>query len=116
VIAGVYNINIDQGASFERLITVRDANEDLFNFDNYTARMQIRRDVEDTATIAELTTENGYITLGGAQGTIVLYLPPNVTANLSTRDCVYDLEIIDNFGRVYRLLKGQIRVDAEVTR
>jgi hypothetical protein len=116
VIAGVYNINIDQGASFERLITVRDSDQVLFNFTNFTARMQIRRDIEDSTPIAELTTENGFITLGGTSGTITLYLPPVVTKDLSTRDCVYDLEIIDPAGRVYRLLKGQIRVDAEVTR
>jgi hypothetical protein len=116
VLAGRYNISLDQGATFERLITVRDANEDLFDFSNYTARMQIRRDLDDSTVITELTTENGYIILGGAAGTINLYMPPTITEDLITRDCVYDLEIIDPVGKVYRLLKGQIRIDKEVTR
>lgn len=116
MLAGKYNISIDQGATFERLITVKNSDNNLFNFTGYTARMQIRRDVDDTSSIVQLTTENGYITLGGTAGTIVLYLPPVVTQSLSDRDCVYDLEIIDSVGKVYRLLKGQVRVDKEVTR
>jgi hypothetical protein len=77
--------------------------------------MQIRRDIEDDTPVATLTTQNGYITLGGAAGTINLMLPPIVTQTLEG-DCVYDLEIIDATGRVYRLLKGIVRVDPEVTR
>lgn len=115
MIAGVYNINLDQGATFERLLTVKDAADALYDFTDHTARMQIRAELEDTDVLAELTTENGYITLGGSAGTINLMLPPVVTATLD-RDCVYDLEIIDGLGRVYRLLKGIVRVDAEVTR
>lgn len=115
MIAGVYNINIDQGATFERLLTVKDSDGDLFNFTGYTARMHIRTDIEDTSPVATLTTENGYITLGGAAGTITLMLPPIVTKDLD-RDCVYDLELVDATSRVYRLLKGIVRVDSEVTR
>lgn len=115
MIAGVYNINIDQGATFERILTVKDANNVLFNFSGYTARMHIRAELEDATPVAILTTENGYITLGGAAGTVTLMLPPIVTKDLD-RDCVYDLEVVDANNRVYRLLKGIVRVDAEVTR
>lgn len=116
MLAGRYNISVDQGATFERLLTVKDGSDSLFDFSNYTARMQIRRDIDETDVMIELTTENGYITLGGTAGTINLYMPPVVTQALTTRDCVYDLEIIDAAGKVYRLLKGQVRVDKEVTR
>lgn len=116
MIAGVYNIHIDQGASFERLITVKDSSDVLFDFTDYTAQMQIRRDIEDSTPIVTMTTENGYITLGGTAGTITLYLPPVITKDIVDRECVYDLEITDSNSRVYRLLKGRVKVDGEVTR
>lgn len=116
MIAGVYNLNIDQGATFERLITVKDSDGELMNLTGYTARMHIRSEIEEDDEVAVLTTENGYITLGGAQGTIELELPANITA-LLTRDCVYDLELIDGAtSKVYRLLKGVVRISDEVTR
>lgn len=115
MIAGVYNINIDQGATFERLLTVKDAADALYDFSNHTARMQIRKELEEDTVLASLTTENGYIILGGTSGTINLNLPPVITETLDG-DCVYDLEIIDALGRIYRLLKGIVRVDPEVTR
>lgn len=116
MIAGVYNINIDQGATFERLLTVRNSDDSLVNLVNYSARMHIRLEMDDDDFIALLTTENGRIVLGGALGTIFLTLPPEVTSVLR-RDCVYDLEIIDGATqKVYRLLKGVIRVSSEVTR
>jgi hypothetical protein len=118
VIAGVYNLNIDQGATFERLITVKDSSGDLMDLTSYTARMHIRPEMEedDEDEVVVLTTENGHITLGGAAGTIALELPPTITASLR-RDCVYDLELVHTVsGKVYRLLKGIVRISDEVTR
>jgi hypothetical protein len=116
VIAGVYNINLDQGATFERLITVRNSDDSLVDLNGYTARMHIRLEFDDDNFIALLTTENGRIVLGGSDGTVFLTLPPEVTSILR-RDCVYDLELIETVsGKVYRLLRGMVRVSGEVTR
>ena len=49
-------------------------------------------------------------------GTIYLTLPPEVTSTLR-RDCVYDIELLEpSSEKVYRLLKGMVRVSDEVTR
>ena len=113
MLAGVYNLTIDQGATFGRTITVRDADNALYDF---TARMQIRSEIDSADVMIELTTENGRITLGGAAGTILLSIAAADTANLST-DGVYDLEIINgSTGRVDRLLRGAVKVELEVTR
>jgi hypothetical protein len=116
VIAGVYNINMDQGATFERSLTVRNSDGTLVDLSGYQARMHIRLEMEDDNYLALLTTENGRIVLGGSEGTIYLTLPPEVTSTLR-RDCVYDVELIETeSSKVYRLLKGLVRVSDEVTR
>jgi len=115
VLAGTYNFSIDQGATFSRRITLRNSDETLYNLTGYTARMHIRRELPDTETMLVLTTENGRITLGGAAGTIDLYIADEQTATL-TRDGVYDLEIQSSAGEVFRVLKGAVRVSLEVTR
>lgn len=115
MIAGVYNINIDQGATFERLITVKNPDESLYNFTGYTARMHIREELDSDDFQVALTTENGGISLGGAAGTITLYLSAATTSTLDDEG-VYDLEIIAPSGKIYRLLKGRVKVDMEVTR
>jgi len=115
VIAGVYNINMDQGATFERLLTVKNADGSLYDFDGYSGRMHIRDEYETDSILAALTTENGGITFGGSEGTIHLYATPQVTASLRG-DCVYDLELVTSEGKVHRLIQGKVRVSREVTR
>jgi hypothetical protein len=56
VIAGVYNINLDQGATFRRSIVVKNPDESLFDFTNHTARMQIRPEIDSDDVMIELTT------------------------------------------------------------
>jgi hypothetical protein len=111
------NITINQGAAlqypkFEYL------NDDLSARDltGYTARMHIREFIEDTATVAELTTENGGITIDAVTAEIFLYLSPADTAALTIRQGVYDLEIVPPDGKVVRLAEGKVKVDPEVTR
>lgn len=115
MLAGNYNIIIDQGAHFERLITVRDANDELLDLTGWTARMQMRTELDSPDVMCELTTENGRIQLGGEAGTILLTLTADITEDFDDEG-VYDLELIDTYDRVYRLLKGKIKVELEVTR
>ena len=113
--AGVYNFSIEQGTTFRRVLTLRDGNGDLINLTNYTARMQIRQEVESTQPLLTLTTSNGRITLGGVNGTVTWFISDADTAAFSS-DGVYDLEIISGNGEVTRVLKGKVRLDQEVTR
>ena len=112
--AGSYDFTIEQGATFNLLMTWN-INSVLVNLTGYTARLQARVDVEDTETVLSLTTGAG-ITLGGAAGTISLDQTATQTALLPGGEYVYDLELQSSGGEVTRLLQGELNISAEVTR
>jgi hypothetical protein len=112
--AGEYNFTIEQGATFNLLMTWRIDNVPV-NLTGYTARLQARIDVDETETILSLTTGAG-ITLGGALGTISLDQTATQTALLPKGEYVYDLELQSSGGIVTRLLQGELNISAEVTR
>ena len=76
--------------------------------------MQIRRDITATEIMVTLTTENGKISLGGNNGQISVLLSASDTAQI-TRNGVYDLELAVG-STVYRLLRGAVTLNPEVTR
>ena len=120
MLAGTYRINCDQGATFERSLTIYQpavlgASAVPVDLTGYSARMQVRPETDASATLVELTTENGRITLGGVAGTIELFIDAETTATID-RDGVYDLEIYNAAGTVYRVIKGRFVLDPEVTR
>jgi hypothetical protein len=114
--AGVYDIHCEQGATFHRRLTWRDADGDPINLTGYTARMQVRRRSGDQGVVLELTTENDRITLGDAAGTIDLDVDADVMAAVEANLHRYDLELESPGGQVTRLLQGSFNVDPEVTR
>lgn len=96
-------------------MTIKNPDGSLFDLSDFTARMQIRTEIDSEDVMCELTTENGRIELGGASGTVHLSIESDVTETFDDEG-VYDLELIDDLGRVYRLLKGKVKVELEVTR
>ena len=117
------DITIQQGATFDITLTWQDANGTPIDLTGYTARMQIRENIEDANFVVEITTTptaSGSIVLGGAAGTIQLIIPSDVTTGFTTWDeGVYDLEMISDAGPpevVRRLLEGCVVVTPEVTR
>ncbi len=114
--AGSYDFTIEQGATFNLLMTWKIDNIAV-NLTNYTARLQARIDVDETDTVLSLTTTaGGGITLGGAAGTITLDQTATQTALLPKGEYVYDLELQSSGGIVTRLLQGELNISAEVTR
>jgi len=112
--AGEYNFTIEQGATFNLLMTWKIDNVAV-NLTGYTARLQARIDVDEIDTILSLTTGAG-ITLGGAAGTISLDQTATQTTLLPKGEYVYDLELQSSGGIVTRLLQGELNISAEVTR
>lgn len=112
-----FNIRIEQGATFSQPITWK-AGEPPAPVDltGCTARMQVRHKIKDTAVLLSLTTENGRIVLGGANGIITLKLSATDTAAIAWTSGVYDLEIVFAGGVVRRLMYGSVTVSQEVTR
>jgi hypothetical protein len=113
--AGILDFSIEQGATFNLLLTWK-INDVAVNLTGYTARLQARVDVEDTETVLTLTTSNGGITLGGALGTISLDQTATQTTLLPAGTYVYDLEMVAGSGVVTRLVQGELVISAEVTR
>lgn len=116
MLAGKYNMVCDQGSTFVRIIEIKDADGAVFSLTGYTARMQVRRDVDTSTTLIELTSANGRIAINGALGAITMTLTPDLTTAL-TRGGVYDLEIVKTAtGEVYKVIRGEFRLEKEVSR
>lgn len=114
--AGQYDLYIEQGATFQKVITWKDSTGAAIDLTNYSARLQARKTKSSTTTFLEATTANGRITLGGVAGTITIAVPASVTTALTTYSGVYDLELESAGGVVTRLLEGDVTVSREVTR
>jgi hypothetical protein len=101
-------LKIDQGATFRKSVTWKTgpAPGTAVNLTGCTARMHIRSEIKSPTVLVELTTANGGITLGGAAGTVDLYLSDDATAAITWTSGVYDLEVEFASGDVRRLLYG----------
>ncbi|MCK5307036.1 MAG: hypothetical protein KAJ73_00355 [Zetaproteobacteria bacterium] len=109
---------IEQGATYRKQFTWKGPAPDKIPHDltDYVARMHVRKNVKSNDILLDLTNVNGGIILGGDAGTIVLYISATGTKTLDWERAVYDLELEDTSGEVYRLLKGEVTVDLQVTR
>ncbi len=113
---GKYDITLYRGSTYRTTLTWKDQNETAINLTGWTARLQMRPSIPSDTPFLTLTTENGGITLGGAAGTIELYISHTATAALTNEIGSYDLEMIAGNGDVPRLLMGRVLVDPDVTR
>lgn len=89
----------------------------------YLARMQLRSTLESATVVAELTTENGRITMGTADGVVHLHMTAEETAALKAGKGYWDLELIDPSdtdvdpdGHVSQAGSGKYTIKREVTR
>lgn len=123
MIAGIYNLFIEQGATFTRLIEIEYPDpEDVttmlpYDLSGHSASMQIRRTVDSSTAQITLTDSNGRIEVqpNGSDNAMRLNLTPDETASL-TSDGVYDIEIEDANGNVQRILRGTVTISLQVTR
>ena len=120
--AGLHNITIEQGATFELNLRYTDANGAAIPLTGWTARMQVRATHASPSPALDLPGADGTITLDSEPGLIVVTVPADVTAALplygkASAAYVYDLEIAETAtGRVKKLLKGTATIEAEVTK
>ena len=111
------NLKIDQGASFNKLVTWKAGTPALpVNLTGCSARMQIRGKLLDAVALLDLTTVNGGIALGGVAGTVTIIITAAQTTLFAWASAVYDLEIVYADGTVRRLLTGSVSVSPNITR
>lgn len=127
MLAGNYNMTCQQGSTFSRTIEIEQP--DLvtdpsgqtfipFDLSGYSARMQVRRTIDSSNFLLELTTGNGGLTINPVAGDtnkILIHASADVTASVSTSG-VYDVEIISAQNVVSRVLQGTFNLSPEVTR
>ena len=124
--AGKYDMTCEQGTTFIRTLAVLqpDLENDptgetfeIMDLTGYTARMQVRRTLESTSKILDLTTANGAldVVFQDQVNVVRIFLPADVTASVDTSG-VYDLELVNQGGEVSRLVEGNFIVVREVTR
>lgn len=102
------NLVIDQGSTFASSIDILDENDEPVVLTNYTARGQIRKHYSSSNSVSFTTTL--------ANGSLVISLTANQTANMVSGRYVYDLELVDPANTVLRILEGIVTVTPEVTR
>jgi len=116
--AAKLKLSVEQGATFTKVLTWKAGTPAVaVDLTGCTARMQIRPTIASATVHAELTTENGGITLGGAAGTVTILITATATAAFTWTEAVYDLEIVlADAVTVHRLVYGSVVVSPEVTR
>ncbi|SOE37545.1 hypothetical protein [Delftia acidovorans] len=100
---------------------VPDADITLEDYTGCTARVQLRRDIDDTQVLLELTTENGGIELDGAW--LRLVMTAAQTAALEFGDappawtsCIGQVEVVRPSGDVERQYELAFELRQEATR
>jgi hypothetical protein len=115
--AGSYNIFVQAGTRFERILTWKPSEVGVpYDLTGWTARMQVRSRTDDSLLLPEFNTDvGGGITLGGVAGTIQLVIPSATTMQNPNLFGVYQLELVQPDGEPVRLLAGTFQIDKEVT-
>ena len=109
--AGTYNFILEQGATFSRILTLKE-NNSAMNLTNFSVASKMRS-THDTSTVAGTFT----CTISDATGGVItMNMTPSTTGAIEEGMYVYDIEITSGAGAVTRLMEGNITVNPEVTR
>lgn len=114
--AATHDFTIEQGVTLSKSFIWKDSAGVAVNLTGYTARMQIRREVNATTTYLSATNTNGKLVIDAANGKITLSLTDEETSAFTWPTGVYDLEVEASDGTVTRLVQGTITISQEVTR
>ena len=110
--AGTYNFTIEQGATFSRLLTLKE-NDSVMNLTGYSVASQMRS-THDSNTV--VGTFAGTVS-NGSGGEITLAMSNSTTGGIEEGIYQYDVEITNgSSGRVTRILQGKVTVTPQVTR
>lgn len=112
--AATINMTIYQGATFRQGFTYKNRLKKPYDLTGYHAHMQIRNSAGDL--IANLSTEDGGIVLGGSAGTIDLFIADTITAAMTFTAANYDLFLLAPNGDKYPIIAGAMKLTKGQTR
>jgi hypothetical protein len=109
--AGVYNLSIEQGATWEISLEVDVSAGTDMNLTDYTFASKIAKSHYD-----ESAESMGVTIINAAEGKFKLYLTPSQTSLLDNAiEYIYDVEITSPVGDVTRILQGRATISPGVT-
>jgi hypothetical protein len=115
--AGTYNFEIEQGATFSRVITYKDSQGEIIPLFGAQARMDLKLQKSDQATILALRSDDDspMIIINRGKGTLTLNIPRASTEDLNFNKAYYDLELEFPNGTVVRILEGRVTLSKQTT-
>ena len=120
-----YDLQMQQGATFQLQLYVTDSNTNPIDLSTYSSNLEIRKCYGSNTVVESLSTANSEIVLGTNTGIYELTLPASRTANINvclsdnippnTR-YVYDMNLQTNTGIVTKIIWGFVDVYGQVSR
>ena len=109
--AGTYNFILEQGATFNRILTLKE-DGGVMDLTGYSVA-SLMRSTHDSSTVVGTFT----CTVSNASGgQITMAMTNSTTGAIEEGIYVYDVEITSGAGVVTRIMEGQVTVNPEVTR
>ena len=102
---------LEQGTTFQTLITLDSSNGSAYNLYGFSVNSQAKKSYYSSNVILQFTSS----IYDASNGIIQLSANNSVTANVPSGKLVYDVVITDQYGVVTRVLEGQIFVAPGVT-
>lgn len=110
--ANVYDITIDQGATFALSMLFRDSEEVPIDLTGATIEAQIRPDADSKNILANITCGIDEETTGR----LLLSLDPEKTTNLNFETAAYDVLVTFPDGTAMRAVQGKVTLSKQITR
>mgnify|MGYP000449878673 CR=1 FL=1 len=108
--AGTYNFILEQGATFNRILTLKENNA-VMDLTGYSVASKMRSTHDSSTVVGTFT-----CTISDASGgKITMNMTATTTAAIEEGMYVYDIEITSSAGTVTRLMEGSVTVTPEVT-
>lgn len=104
-----YNIIMEQGADFERSLTLYNPDGTTVDVLGADAKMQVRPTFGSSTLIVEASNDDDRITMGD-NGTIFIRIPYTVTESLAPGIYQWDLEVTFHDAEVPETITGRDRV------
>ena len=106
---GRYDITIERGTTYDQEFTFR-LNGDLVDLSGFTGSMDFRRAPNSEDVDLAVTSENGRLQIGGADGTVRVLITADDTEAISMRLGSYRLDLVSPDGTVRSWLKGKVAI------
>jgi len=111
-----YDLLIEQGATFSRVVNVKQSDGTVKDLTGYAlARLKIRPALDSTSEYLSLTAGSGIVFNSPAAGQLTITIDKATTTGFTWTMGVYDCEIESPAGVVDRILRGDVTVSKEVT-